>query len=198
VIFCRKTQTSWRWLRIVFWACNCDFVGRGNLLRRTVALRTHLNLATAAWPQLGCPALALQLSLCFILFPALAFGPFWLRLSTSTVRRCGVARTPSCFLSEVVGVTAYAMSIYSVGGWLDALRSLLFTSFFILAIPAWRLPSRARLKLRWMRGQSPPSRHRNTLPVMVIASPPVVSPTLRLSSFSLVSRSGAVFPSTNT
>src|SRR5216683_601437 len=54
-------------------------------------------------------------------------------------------------LGAVVGVTAYAMSSYSVGGWVERSAVLLFNSLFLFSLfRAWRLRREPILKLRWM------------------------------------------------
>ncbi len=50
-----------------------------------------------------------------------------------------------------MGVTAYAMSSYSVGGWLERSAVLLFNTLFLFSLfRAWRLRSEPKLKLQWM------------------------------------------------
>ena len=144
-----ETQGSWRWLRIGFWAC--IVIAVAVVLRRTVAL--------AHPPQNAPPQLAeldalfashANLTLAHIL-PALAFvllTPF------VYVRRFAGAAWPGRFLFPlglVVGVTAYAMSKYSVGGWVERSAVLFFNSLFLFSLfQAWRLSSEPVLGLRWM------------------------------------------------
>jgi len=107
-------ETSWRLLRIGFWIC--IVISAAVVLRRTVAL--------AHPPQSAPPELAAldaafashaALTLAHII-PALAFvvvAPF------VYLRRFAGAAWPERILfpiGAVVGVTAYAMSSYSVGG----------------------------------------------------------------------------------
>jgi hypothetical protein len=55
------------------------------------------------------------------------------------------------FLGAVVGVTAYAMSNYSVGGWVERSAVLLLNSLFLFSLfRAWRLRSQATASLRWL------------------------------------------------
>src|SRR5216683_1220756 len=145
-----ETQSSWRWLRIGFWACTVISVAV--VLRRTVAL--------AHPPQSAPPQLAkldaafashAALTLAHIL-PALAFillTPFFY------IRRFADAAWPKRFLfllGLVVGVTAYAMSKYSVGGWVERSAVLFFNSLFLFSLArAWQLRrGEPRLKLLWM------------------------------------------------
>jgi Predicted membrane protein (DUF2306) len=142
-------ETSWRWLRIGFWAC--IVISVAVVLRRTVAL--------AHPPQSAPPELAAldaafashaALTLAHII-PALAFvvvAPFvFLR------RFAGATWAERLLfpLGAVVGVTAYAMSSYSVGGWVERSAVLLFNTLFLFSLfRAWQLRREPALKLRWM------------------------------------------------
>ena len=148
-VVCPEMQTSWRSLRIGFWTCTGISVAV--VIRRTVAL--------AHPPQSAPPELAAldaafashaALTLAHII-PALAFvvvAPF------VYLRRFAGAAWPERFLfplGAVVGVTAYAMSNYSVGGWVERSAVLLFNSLFLFSLfRAWRLRRAPALKLRWM------------------------------------------------
>ena len=138
-----------RWLRIGFWIC--IVIAVAVVLRRVVAL--------AHPPQSAPPQLA-QLDVAFAshaaltlahIVPALAFvllTPF------VYIRRFANAAWPKRFLFPlglVVGVTAYAMSRYSVGGWVERSAVLLFNTLFLFSlIRAWRLRHHAVPHLRWM------------------------------------------------
>ena len=142
-------QASGRWIRIGFWACTVIAVAA--VLRRVVAL--------AHPPQSGPPQLAeldalfashAALTLAHIL-PALAFvllTPF------VYIRRFAVDAWPKRLLfslGAVVGVTAYAMSNYSIGGWVERSAVLLFNSLFLFSLfRAWRLRGEAATSLRWL------------------------------------------------
>jgi Predicted membrane protein (DUF2306) len=144
-----ETLASWRWLRIGFWAC--IVIAVAVVLRRTTAL--------AHPPQSAPPQLAkldaafashAALTLAHIL-PALAFvllTPF------VYIRRFAGATWPKRFLFAlglVVAVTAYAMSKYSVGGWVERSAVLLFNSLFLFSLfRAWNLRRDPVLSLRWM------------------------------------------------
>src|SRR6266478_4688613 len=144
-----ETQTSWRWLRIGFWAC--IVIAVAVVLRRTVAL---------AYPPQSAPPQLAELDAAFAshagltlahILPALAFvllTPF------VYIRRFAGASWPKRFLFPlglVVGVTAYAMSMYSVGGWVERSAVLLFNSLFLFSLfRAWQLRREPALNLRWM------------------------------------------------
>jgi hypothetical protein len=144
-----ETQTSWRWLRIGFWAC--IVIAVAVVLRRMVA---HEHPPQSAPPQLAKLDAAFAshaaLTLAHIL-PALAFvllTPF------VYIRRFAGATWPKRLLFPlglVVGVTAYAMSKYSVGGWVERSAVLLFNSLFLFSLfRAWLLRRDPVLSLRWM------------------------------------------------
>jgi len=148
-VVCLEMQTSWRWLRIGFWACTVISVAV--VLRRTVALA---HPPQSAPPQLAALDAAFAshavLTLAHII-PALVFvvlAPF------VYLRRFAGAAWPERFLfplGVVVGVTAYAMSSYSVGGWVERSAVLLFNSLFLFSLfRAWRLRREPILNLRWM------------------------------------------------
>jgi len=143
------TQPSVRWLRIGFWIC--IVISVAVVLRRIVALA---HPAQAAPPQLAQLDAAFAshaaLTLAHII-PALAFvllAPF------VYLRRFADTEWPTRFLFPlglVVSVTAYAMSKYSVGGWVERSAVFLFNSLFLFSLfRAWRLRNHPMLSLRWM------------------------------------------------
>lgn len=140
---------SWRWLRIGFWAC--IVISIAVVLRRTVALA---HPSHSAPPQLAALDAAFAahavLTLAHIL-PALAFV---LLTPLVYIRRFAAAAWPRRFLFPlglVVSVTAYAMSRYSVGGWVERSAVLLFNSLFLFSLfRAWQLRREPVLSLRWM------------------------------------------------
>src|SRR5216684_543189 len=144
-----ETQTSWRWLRIGFWAC--IVIAVAVVLRRTVALAHPPQSAPPQLAELDAAfASHAALTLAHIL-PALAFvllTPF------VYIRRFAGAAWPRRFLFPlgfVVGITAYAMSQYSVGGWVERSAVLLFNSLFLFSLfRAWQLSREPALNLRWL------------------------------------------------
>jgi hypothetical protein len=144
-----ETQASWRWLRLGFWACTVISVAV--VLRRTVALAHPPQYAPPQLAELDAAfASHAALTLAHIL-PALAFvllTPF------VYVRRFAGAAWPKRFLFPlglVVGVTAYAMSEYSVGGWVERSAVLFFNSLFLFSLfRAWHLRREPVLTMRWM------------------------------------------------
>ena len=142
-----EAQGSWRWLRIGFWAC--IVISVAVVLRRIVAL---------AYPPQSAPPQLAELDAAFAshagltlahILPALTFvvlTPF------VYIRRFAGAAWPKRFLFPVglvVGVTAYAMSKYSVGGWVERSAVLFFNSFFLFSLfRAWRLRREPAATLR--------------------------------------------------
>jgi hypothetical protein len=144
-----QMQGSWRWVRVGFWVCTAISVAV--VLRRSVAL---IHPPQSAPPQLAALdatfASHAVLTLAHIL-PALAFvalAPFLY------IRRFAGLAWPKRLLfplGTVVGVTAYAMSSYSIGGWVERSAVLLFSSLFLFSLfRAWSLRREPVSNLRWL------------------------------------------------
>lgn len=136
-------------LGIGFWVC--IGISVAVVVRRVVALAYPPHSAP---PQLAALDAAFAshsaLTLAHIL-PAMAFVmivPF------VYLRRFADAAWPQRVLfplGAVVGVTAYAMSRYSVGGWIERSAVLLFNTIFLFALAhAWIHRREPSLRLRWM------------------------------------------------
>jgi len=139
------------WSRIGFWAC--IVISVAVVVRRVYAL--------AYPPQTAPPQLAAldavfashaTLTLAHIL-PALVFvvmSPFVVfRSSAQTVWRERLLLP----LGGAIGLTAYAMSIFSIGGWVERSAVLLFNTLFLFSLfRAYRHKRRGEelLKRRWM------------------------------------------------
>jgi hypothetical protein len=139
------------WLRVGFWAC--FVIAIGAVIRRAFAL---LYPPHSAPPQLAALdqvfASHATLTLAHIL-PALAFvlvTPFFV------FRRSNETAWPERVLFPlglVVGITAYAMSSYSVGGWVERSAVLLFNTLFLFSLLRAYLYMKRRelqLKRRWL------------------------------------------------
>jgi hypothetical protein len=138
-----------RWLKAGFWVC--VVIAVAVVLRRVVALA---HPAGGASPMAGLDAVFAShaaLTLGHIL-PAVAFvllTPFVLS------RRFGGRWAERLFfpLGAVVGVTAYAMSVYSVGGWVERSAVLFFNSLFLFSLArayVFMKQGEAIEKMRWM------------------------------------------------
>jgi predicted membrane protein DUF2306 len=138
------------WLKAGFWGC--VVIAVAVVLRRMVAL-AHPSQGGAS-PMAGLDAVFAShaaLTLAHIL-PAMVFVlliPFVLS------RRFDAVWVERLFfpLGAVVGVTAYAMSIYSVGGWVERSAVLFFNSLFLFSLGRayWYMRrGEAVEKMRWM------------------------------------------------
>jgi hypothetical protein len=147
----RQVDSPPLWLSIGFWGC--IVISIAVVLRRVFALA---NPPHSAPPQLAALdavfASHAVLTLAHIV-PALLFvlvSPF------VVFRRFSKTNWPERLifpLGGVVGITAYAMSIYSVGGWTERSAVLLFNSLFLFSLfRAYRYMRGGEqvLKRRWM------------------------------------------------
>jgi hypothetical protein len=138
-----------RWLRTGFWIC--IVIAVAVVIRRLVALAHPPQSAPPQLAQLDAAfASHAALTLAHII-PALAFvllTPF------VYIRQFAGAAWPKRLLFPlglVVGITAYAMSRYSVGGWVERSAVLLFNTVFLFSLfRAWRLRQDPVLRLQWM------------------------------------------------
>jgi hypothetical protein len=147
-----SAQQSWPlWLRVGFWACTAIAVAV--VLRRVVAL---------AYPPRSVPPQLAALDAVFAshaaltlahILPALAFVVL---TPTLFLRRFEQAQWPERILfplGAVVGVTAYAMSVYSVGGWTERSAVLVFNTLFLFSLARvwwYAHQSESVEKLRWL------------------------------------------------
>ncbi|HEX4067531.1 MAG TPA: DUF2306 domain-containing protein [Acidobacteriaceae bacterium] len=139
------------WLRVGFWGCTVIAIAA--VVRRIVAL---------AFPSSSGPPQLVELDRIFAshsaltlahIVPALAFvalTPF------AIFRRFSRATWPERWLfplGGIVGITAYAMSTYSVGGWTERSAVLFYNSIFLFSLSrAWLYKVRGQpaLKRRWL------------------------------------------------
>ena len=136
-------------LRVGFWACTV--VAVAVVLRRLVALGhpSQINPQLATLDAAFASHTALTLA---HILPAMAF----VLLTPVVLLRRSAAVWPQRLLfalGAVVGVTAYAMSAYSIGGWVESSAVLFFNSLFLfsLARAYWYMRRGESLqKMRWM------------------------------------------------
>jgi hypothetical protein len=143
----------WRVLRVGFWIC--ILIAVLVVVRRLIALGSPAN-ASSGPPQLasldavfashaGLTLAHILPALCFVLItPLVVFG------SGSLARALEKALFP---LGMVVGLTAYAMSAFAVGGWVERAAVMVFNSWFLWCLArAWGLAGRGEvlLKRRWL------------------------------------------------
>jgi hypothetical protein len=138
-------------LRIGFWACTAIAVAV--VIRRIVALLTPPNSAPPQLAALDADfASHAALTLAHIL-PALAFV---LIAPVVIFRKPAGATWPQRLifpLGLIVGLTAYAMSVFAVGGWVERSAVLFFNSLFLFELfRAWRYMQRgdSQQERRWI------------------------------------------------
>jgi hypothetical protein len=144
-----ETPASVQWFRVGFWACT--LIAVAVVLRRIIALAHPSHSAPPQLAELDAAfASHAVLTLTHIL-PALVFvllAPF------VYIRRFAGAAWPKRLLFPlglIVGVTAYAMSKYSIGGWVERSAVLFFNTLFLFSLfRAWHLRREPVLTLRWM------------------------------------------------
>ena len=156
------------WLRVGFWAC--VVISVAVVVRRVIALAYPPHSAP---PQLAALDAAFgshaTLTLAHII-PALIFvlvSPFVVLRTSAETDWPERLLFP---LGAIVGLTAYAMSVYSVGGWVERSAVLLFNTLFLFSLFwAYRHGRRGELvlKRRWMlRAIAIPLGIATTRPVM--------------------------------
>jgi len=147
----RRASSSPLWLRIGFWGCTV--IAIAVVLRRLSAL---LFPPKNVPPQMagldGAFASHVALTLAHIL-PALAFvliAPLVVFLKFEKARWAESFVYP---LGVIVGLTAYAMSTFAVGGWVERSAVLVFDTLFLFSLLRSYLYKRAGnvlLKRRWL------------------------------------------------
>jgi hypothetical protein len=139
------------WLRIGFWVCTLIAVAA--VVRRIIALEFPSSFGPPQTVELDrIFAFHAALTLAHII-PALAFvvvAPF------AILRRFSRLTWPERWLfplGATVGITAYAMSVYSIGGWIERCAVLFFNSIFLFSLAcAWVYKVRGQQSLtrRWL------------------------------------------------
>jgi hypothetical protein len=139
------------WLRIGFWTC--VVIGAAAVIRRMFALSSPAHNGppqTAGLDEVFASHAALTLS---HIVPAILFvllSPF------AVFKRFTSLRWPERILfplGSIVGLTAYAMTVYSIGGWIERTAIYLFDTLFIYSLArafAHRQRGEALLKRRWL------------------------------------------------
>lgn len=121
------------WIKIGFWVC--IVIAVAVVLRRAVALSTAPN--PSAPPQLASlDAFFLSHAtitwihiLCALAFVAMLPFLFWRGTRSSRAFESGFF-----VLGFVVGATAYTMTAYAVGGWLERSAVLVFDTLFVVSL----------------------------------------------------------------
>lgn len=147
----RGKVTSPLWLRIGFWIC--FLISMAVVLRRMFALASPSNGGPPQMAGLD-DAFASHASLTLAhIIPALLFvliSPFVVFARFAHLQWPERILFP---LGAIVGITAYAMSAYSIGGWTERSAVFLFDTLFLLCLArAWwhRQRNETALKRRWL------------------------------------------------
>lgn len=138
-------------LRVGFWFC--IVIGVAVVVRRIVALRQSVApsgppdlVRLDAWFRSHAVLTYLHISTALVF---LALLP--LILWTRTQRSIPI-RSAYYGVGTVVGITAYTMSVYSVGGWVERAAVLFFNTLFLIALimsfRAWRAGAKGE-EWRW-------------------------------------------------
>jgi hypothetical protein len=139
------------WLRIGFWIS--ILIAAAAVIRRIVAL---------AAPVQNAPPQMIGLDQTFASHTALTLAHiipailFVLIAPLAVFSRFARLRWPERILfplGAVVGLTAYAMTIYSIGGWTERIAIYLFDTLFLYSLArafAYRLRGQAEPKRRWL------------------------------------------------
>ncbi len=140
-----------QWLWIGFWSCIA--IAAAAVIRRLLAL---------ALPSPSTPPQMMNLDRAFAshtaltlahILPALAFVVL---LPFAVLREFSHLKWPERWLFPlgiVVGVTAYAMSVYSIGGWTERSAVLFYNSLFLFSLYRallYRAQGRLTQKRRWL------------------------------------------------
>jgi hypothetical protein len=139
------------WLRIGFWVC--IVIAAAAVLRRLIALAAPVQSGPPQMVSLD-QAFAAHTALTLAhIVPAILFvlvAPF------AVFSRFARLRWPERMLfrlGAIVGLTAYAMTIYSIGGWIERSAIYLFDTLFLYSLGrafAYRLREQSALKRRWL------------------------------------------------
>lgn len=140
-----------RWLRLGFWLCL--LIAGAAVIRRVIEL---------AFPTQSGPQRMMDLDVVFgshaaltlaHILPALAFVVI---LPFAVLRRFSRLEWPELWLFQlgiIVGFTAYAMSVYSIGGWIERSAVLFYNTLFLFSLGrAWlyRIQGQPTEKRRWL------------------------------------------------
>lgn len=126
-----KQSSSPRWIQLAFWLSLLIAVAA--VLRRLIALARPSTSGPPPMINLDSTFASHSLLTLAHILPALLF----VLLAPLMLLRKGVWRELEQFfflLGAIVGLTAYAMSIYAVGGWVERSAVLVFNSLFLFSL----------------------------------------------------------------
>jgi hypothetical protein len=140
-----------RWLRVGFWVCT--LIALAAVVRRMIALD---------FPSSSGPPQMVELDRIFTFHRALTYAHILPALAFVVVTPFAIFRRFSRLtwperwlfpLGVVVGMTAYAMSVDAVGGWIERSAVLFYNSLYLFSlVRAWLYKVRGQilLKTRWL------------------------------------------------
>jgi hypothetical protein len=139
------------WLRVGFWLCT--LIAVAVVVRRVIALAFHSSTGPPQLVELDRLFASHSVLTLVHILPALVFvglTPF------AILHRFSRLSWPERWLfplGGIVGITAYAMSVYSIGGWIERSAVLFYNSLFLFSLGrAWfyKLRTQQSLKRRWL------------------------------------------------
>jgi hypothetical protein len=135
------------WLRVGFWVCTLIAVAA--VVRRIIALE---------FPSSSGPPPMVELDRIFSFHAALTYAHILPALAFVVVTPFAIFRRFSRLtwperwlfpLGVVVGVSAYAMSVYAVGGWIERSAVLFYNSLYLFSlVRAWLYKVRGQILLK--------------------------------------------------
>ena len=145
-----EENSSWGWIRVAFWIC--IVIAVAVVIRRILAL---------VYPPRSVPAQMAALDAAFASHAALTLAHilpamlFVLLLPLAYSRRFAGAKWFDRLLfglGVVVSITAYSMTRYAIGGWVERSAVLVFNTLFLFSlVRAWRFLANNRLlHLQWL------------------------------------------------
>lgn len=138
------------WLRGGF--VGCIVIAVAVVIRRLIALGSAPTSAAPQLAQLDAVFASHQVLTLLHVLPALTFVILAPIVVFSRTPRTDWAESLIFPIGAVVGLTAYAMSIYSVGGWLERSAVLCFNTLFLFSLCRayqYRNKGDVALKRRW-------------------------------------------------
>lgn len=145
------TARSPLWVRIGFWGC--VVIGAAAVIRRLFALAAPAHNGPPQMTGLDDAFASHAVLTLAHIVPALLFvlvAPFAVFESFGSLRWPERILFP---LGAIVGVTAYAMTAYSIGGWIERVAIYLFDTLFLYSLArafVYRQRGETILKRRWL------------------------------------------------
>jgi hypothetical protein len=144
-----NAQRSWSWVRVGFWISIVIAVAA--VVRRLVALGHPVTSGPPQMVALDAVFVSHRMLTLAHILPALAFVVLTPLLYSRRFAGSHWVERLLFPLGAIVGLTAYAMSTDSIGGWLERSAVLLFNSLFLYSLlRAWQGRREQTQKMEWM------------------------------------------------